>query len=455
MKRRTFVASGVGLGAAIAGCLSDGPTGGSDHPDDEGHGNGGSSNETGDPGDGTNGTRTTESEDPPEGNDSDGAENDDPDGQADGSGYTVSLEDGTVENVGEFATLRVELVNPRVEPDSPAALEATLSNTTDEAIVVSSGAPSPFGVVWAESDDGGKPITLWTDAYEESEYVGTEGKRVEGVDDIGVGEEVGAGESVSRTFEIHEDTPGLEPGTYGTSITVGLGPRDDSEDRESLETELVLTICDGNRENDRTDDPDDTGHDDDSDVRIDDPPYEIEEPEPPDDPAEDDDWNEHYLGEEMPAEPSIGFEVLDGVRLETFALSIGDDDGDQYALDLIESEGELEERFDLDGMGSGDREQVEAVDFDERLVVVAESGFGSGSVRHRWKRVEESEEGVHLFGYYTQPYAQTDDYGSRLSVLVVERPDGDLDLARASLTVSPERRVHFDSTEGVVTVESE
>ncbi|MFC4987507.1 hypothetical protein [Saliphagus infecundisoli] len=453
MKRRTFVAAvGSGLGPTVAGCLGNGPGPGRDPADDDGNRSDG--NRTGDPGDRTDGTRTRESEDSPEGNDSDGTEGDDPDGDADGSGYAVALEDDPVETVGEFATLRVELVDPHVEPGSPAALKATLTNETEGTLAVSSGAPWPFGVLWAESEDGGESITLWNDAYEESEYVGTDGKRVEDVEDIGVGEEIGAGESITRAFEIHEDTPGLEPGSYETSITVGIGPRDDSEDRESLESELVLTIGDGDRENNRTDDPDDTGNGDDSDPRIDDPSYEIEEPEPPDDPAEDDDWNEHYLGEEMPAEPTLEFEALDGARLETFALSIEDDEGDQYALDLIESREGFEERFDLGAMDPEDRERVQAVDFDEQVVVVAESGFGSGSVRHRWKRVEENEGGVHLHGYYTQPYIRTDDYGPRLSVLVVERPDGDFDLARASLTVSPDRRVHFDSTEGVVTVDS-
>ncbi|WP_114577517.1 hypothetical protein [Saliphagus sp. LR7] len=259
MKRRTFVAAvGSGLGPTVAGCLGNGPGAGRDPADDDGNGSDG--NRTGDPGDRTDGTRTRESEDSPEGNDSDGTEGDDPDGDADGSGYAVALEDDPVETVGEFATLRVELVDPHVEPGSPAALKATLTNETEGTLAVSSGAPWPFGVLWAESEDGGESITLWNDAYEESEYVGTDGKRVEDVEDIGVGEEIGAGESITRAFEIHEDTPGLEPGSYGTSITVGIGPRDDSEDRESLESELVLAIGDGDPGSDGTDDPEEAGN---------------------------------------------------------------------------------------------------------------------------------------------------------------------------------------------------
>lgn len=280
-----------------------------------------------------------------------------------------------------------------------------LSNDTEGKVEVSSGAPSPFGVLWAEPDDGD--------------------------------------ESITQTFEIHEDTPDLGARTY----TAAVSCRIEAADRgESLEANLTLAIERGLAE---LENGADTGDD-----RIDEPPYEIEEAEPPDDP-ENPDWNEDYLGEELLAEPSFEFEELDSVRLETRALSIRDDEGDQYTVDLVESEGNLEERFDLEAMGPEDRERIEAIDFDERVVAVVKSGFGSGSVRHRWKRVEESEAGTHLYGYYTQPYERTDDYTFRQSALVVEWPDGGLELARVSLTVSPERRVRFDSAEGVVTVDPE
>lgn len=456
MKRRTFVATaGSGLGAAMAGCLGDSDSTGGEPSDDDGDDqtDGGKDDEDDERNDeGGDDVPTDDSNDE---RSDDGDDNDDSPGELEDAGYTVALEDDPVKDVGEFANLQVELVDPHVEPESPTALEATLTNDTDRELTIASGAPSPFGVLWAEGDDGEESITLWNDAYEETGHVRTDGKRVEEVEDIGLVEELGAGESVIQTFEIHEETPGLAPGTYKTSITVRI-ESEDPDEIEGLEVDLSLAIEEG------IDGP--SGTDDDGgenrevaleEPRVDEPPYEIEEPEPPDDLAEDGDWNEDYLGDEMPAEPTLEFEELDGVRLETFALSIEDDDGDQYALDLIESREGLEERFDLDGMESGDRERVEAVDFDEQVVVVFESGFGSGSVHHSWKRVEEREEGIHLYGYYTQPYEQTDDYGSRLSVLGVERPDEGVELTWASLTVSPDRRVHVDSTEGVVAVDPE
>lgn len=70
----------------------------------------------------------------------------------------------------------------------------------------------------------------------------------------------------------------------------------------------------------------------------------------------------------------------------------------------------------------------------------------------RWTRVERLDDGVHLHGYYTAPYARTTDLTNRRSVLVVERP-GDLERATVSLTTDENRQVHFDSTEGVVSLD--
>lgn len=202
MKSRTFVAAaGGGLGATVAGCFGNGPN-------DEG--NGSDENGTEDPGNGPDGAPINKSEDPSgDGNDSDGTEGDDPNGGPDKTVYTVSLENDPVKDAGEFATLRVKLVDPPVEPGLPAAVETALTNTSEETMGVSSSAPSPFGVLWAESDDG-ESITLWNDAYEGNQYVGTDSKRVEEIDDIAVGKKIDAGGLVSRTFEIHEDTPGLD-----------------------------------------------------------------------------------------------------------------------------------------------------------------------------------------------------------------------------------------------------
>ncbi|WP_255169847.1 hypothetical protein [Natrononativus amylolyticus] len=417
MNRRTFVAAaGVGLTAATADCLSSADPSGGSGPSDDG---------------------------------------DDADEEPADPTYTVSLEGGSLEDVGEFASLAVELVDPYVEPDSPAALEATLSNTTGATVAVSSGAPWPFGVVWADrTDDDGldreRSITLWTDAYEESGHVGTDGKRVEGVNDIGLLEELEGGESITETFEIHEETPNLEAGTYEASLTCGIEPADGG-DHEGLEVDLALAVEEGAGE------PADGNGDEDEDVvpedpRVDEPPYEIEVPEQPER-GEEDDWNDHYLGEHMPAEPSLEFETLSGVRLAEPAISVREEADGRYAVHRIESAADRDASLDLEGVDEEVRDRLEAIDFDRHLLVVVESGFGSGSVHHRWKRVEAVDDGVHLHGYDTRPHVVTSDYRAHRSALLVERPadDDDDSLARVSLTINAETRVHVNSTEGAVT----
>lgn len=225
------------------------------------------------------------------------------------------------------------------------------------------------------------------------------------------------------------------------------GPDDDGEraDDEDEQTD---------DEDDDTDDDTDEWADEEpipEEPRIDEPPYPIDRPEPPDD-HDDSDWNEDYLGEELPTEPSLSFEpvsvgrgLVDGPRLDAF-------DREQYWVELVETETQRDERFDLDGADEETRQRLEAVDFEESVLVVVETGFGSGSVSHRWGRVEDAADGLHLHGYYTDPYIQTDDITTWLSVLEVERPQGSLDLARCTVTVTENRRVHFNSTEGVVSV---
>lgn len=188
------------------------------------------------------------------------------------------------------------------------------------------------------------------------------------------------------------------------------------------------------------------------DPRVDEPPYNIDRPQPPEDPEDREEWNAEYLGEQMDTEPSLDFDqrsVRRGVVRDHGLTGL---DGEAYWVELLTSESDRDEVLELDAAVEDTRAWLGTVDFDQSVLVVVESGYGSGSVEHRWARVEAVSDGLHLHGYYTDPYEQTDDITTRVSVLEVERPD-DLNLARVSLTVDEDRRVHFNSTEGVVSVD--
>jgi len=188
------------------------------------------------------------------------------------------------------------------------------------------------------------------------------------------------------------------------------------------------------------------------DPRIDTPPYRIERP----DPGADGEYDEEYLGENMPTEPSLGVERLPitagGIREDSLRELIGSGE-DAYRVRLVASEAGIDEVFDTDSMDDDAEDRLRGVDFDEAVVVAVESGFGSGSVAHRWGRAEGEGPVLGLHGYYTDPVIQTDDVTSRLSVLEVGRPEEGPDYARVRLTVGPDRRVSVNSTEGVVTME--
>ncbi|QCC47453.1 hypothetical protein [Halobellus limi] len=190
-----------------------------------------------------------------------------------------------------------------------------------------------------------------------------------------------------------------------------------------------------------------------ADPRVDAPPHAIERPETPEDPGDGDGWNEEYLGDAMATTPSLDFTTLAHRGVARPPLRHRGWEENLYWVTLVADGATRDTLLDLDALDEPARQRLREVDFDDSIVVAVETGYGSGSVEHRWTRVEETQRGVRLHGYYTDPWIQTDDLTTRGSVVEVDRPAGELALARVSLTVSEDRRIHFNSTEGLVTVE--
>jgi len=205
------------------------------------------------------------------------------------------------------------------------------------------------------------------------------------------------------------------------------------------------TDTDGNDEN-GTDEPDASlpdGVD-----RVDEPPYEIAEPDcdPPED-GRDPLW----LCEHMAAEPSLPFEQAEtsGAFFADEGLRLDESGGrEQYYATL------LTEDADLERLRDGDSEAARLAaetDFESEAVLVAQTGWGSGTVTPHVERVEETDDGVHAFGCERRPCVYTSDLTSRTVAVRFERPER-LDAATVSLTVSVEKRVNFAAGEGVVTL---
>lgn len=189
------------------------------------------------------------------------------------------------------------------------------------------------------------------------------------------------------------------------------------------------------------------------DPRVDEPPYEIEEQ-----PADREAWNELNLCANMSSESDLEFQPVSAPRADLL-LSTADAADEAYAVRALTSADEVRAVFDLEsgdsdtGSGEDPQDPIDEIDFAENILLVVESGFGSGSVAHHWKRAERTDRGLRLHGCQTTPYERTDDITSRHSVVRVERPEN-VEIARVSLTVDEDRRVHFNSTEDVVSVQA-
>ena len=418
-RRHVVTGTGAALLVALAGCLDDPAA----DPDDE---------------DATDENGEDDEEDVP-----------------DDALFTVALESVEVSD-DELVDLTIDLEDGVITDDDPATLTVALENTTDDDLTVRADTVWPFGLVRAHPTDEpeGEPVSghellLWSDSYEESDHVElAEGRfiRTEGVE---TEEQLDPDETVSRTFELGAEPPHLKAGPYAGGFQFGVAPADDWDAGSGVQAGFVLDVAEGR------------GYEDEpvvveEDPRVDEPPHEIEEPDIPDDEDADweereEAWNEGYLGENIETDPSLDFEALGPVSLRSPVLR--ESDVDEFRVDVIEDESERDQTFALELLDEDDREAFEAVDFNEQVLVLVETGWGSGSVVHQWARIEDIDDGLHLHGYYTSPFEQTDDLTTRRSALLVDRPDGEIDLARVSLTTSEDRRVHFNSTEGIVTVE--
>lgn len=202
-----------------------------------------------------------------------------------------------------------------------------------------------------------------------------------------------------------------------------------------------------NRSDDRIENGDDeiefaTRNEDDLSIieaEVDTPPHEIK---PPD---SEDDWNKHYLGKHMDNEPSLAVERLESrIRGEHDLTVVSPTFTSEYAVQVVASEEQEDELLDVDS------QDAPLVDYSEYLIIVVHSGYGSSSKRHSWQRVEETANGVHLHGYYRIPSQTNLDHTTRHSALsVAESAKNDAPTVDVSLTISEDRRVHFDSTADV------
>jgi hypothetical protein len=134
-----------------------------------------------------------------------------------------------LENRGELpVAVEAEVVRADMSGDEEPRLRLALHNEGDRELSVFSGAPAPFGVlrVRAADEDREAESLLWTDAYRENTHVGTEGRSVTLVEDIGLTTPLAPGERLERTFTVVDSLP---TGEYVVRSDVGVETVGDTE----------------------------------------------------------------------------------------------------------------------------------------------------------------------------------------------------------------------------------
>jgi hypothetical protein len=131
-------------------------------------------------------------------------------------------------------------------PDGAGRFELTLTNTADETVEVFSGAPAPFGVLYAEEvgDDSGSRRLLWSDAYAESDYVNFYPHGLV-LEDIGLTTEIPPSESETETYDV-----AFPPGEYRVDGSVDVS-RSDGEgygDGETYPYTVVIEVTENDAE---------------------------------------------------------------------------------------------------------------------------------------------------------------------------------------------------------------
>ncbi|WP_159903568.1 hypothetical protein [Salinirussus salinus] len=154
-------------------------------------------------------------------------------------------------------------------------------------------------------------------------------------------------------------------------------------------------------------------------------------------------WNADYLGEGIATEPSVPFETTTRAVRETNWIS-GDS---SYVADVLDSE-DAEPSVETGEFGDLIRRRVEDTDFSESVLVFVGDCCGMPTSGQGWARVEASGGTLHLHGYRKRPYGGPQVPAGLYSLIEVERPAAELDVACVSYNHAQQTRLHFDSTDG-------
>lgn len=123
----------------------------------------------------------------------------------------------------------------------PARLAVALCNTGDAPVTIESDPPWPFDVpvLLREDTDEYRRIAAWNDALADSEYLTTCDRTVVSWEETFVEADLDACETVSETYEIYYDSPGIAAGTRSSFVAARARDENAAESHTIFFDEIV------------------------------------------------------------------------------------------------------------------------------------------------------------------------------------------------------------------------
>lgn len=153
-------------------------------------------------------------------------------------------------------------------------------------------------------------------------------------------------------------------------------------------------------------------------------------------------WNPHYLGENLDRRKDITYDVLDVSTVQDGILDMRNrKNANEFAVKQIRNTNQESQIF----------EESINVDYENKNILLIESGYVNENYKHKWVGSEKiGENAYRIFGYYRiPPLDVTGELSKISSVLRVPKRNE----YTVTLTVNQSVSVNFSTYEDIVTIE--
>lgn len=176
--------------------------------------------------------------------------------------------------------------------------------------------------------------------------------------------------------------------------------------------------------------------------RITSPPHEINRPS-----RNQNQWREHYLGENIDESPSIEFNILNPISYQSSLVPRDDTSANNiFNSSLYRNANEISNKFDFTITNKN-------VNINDDYLLVVETGYMSSDITIQWSRFEQVEDNrFELHGYYTSPLEFEPELSVNRSVVSFRDDFDDIEI-NIFITISENHRIRFNTNEDEVVIQ--